>query len=114
MLLRTSGPTPAPDNASTREDAALILTNAIREGNMPPADSSYLAQVVAARTGLSAPEAEKRVNEVYAQAQQNADTIRKAVAHSMYWTFLALLIGAFCASFAATIGGRQRDSVVVI
>jgi hypothetical protein len=24
------------------------------------------------------------------------------------------LVGAFCASFAATIGGRQRDHVIVI
>jgi hypothetical protein len=32
----------------------------------------------------------------------------------LYWTFLALLIGAFCASFAATIGGKQRDHVVAI
>jgi hypothetical protein len=32
----------------------------------------------------------------------------------MYWTFLALLVGAFCASFAATIGGAQRDHIVVI
>ncbi len=28
--------------------------------------------------------------------------------------FLALLIGAFCASFSATIGGRQRDNVVTV
>jgi hypothetical protein len=32
----------------------------------------------------------------------------------MYWTFLALLIGAFCASLAATIGGGQRDRVIVV
>jgi hypothetical protein len=32
----------------------------------------------------------------------------------MYWTFLALLVGAFSASFAATIGGKQRDRVIVI
>jgi hypothetical protein len=30
----------------------------------------------------------------------------------LLWAFLALLIGAFCASFAANIGGRQRDQVV--
>ena len=43
-----------------------------------------------------------------------ADTTRKIVAHSLLWAFLALLIGAFCASFAATIGGRQRDHVVIV
>jgi hypothetical protein len=28
--------------------------------------------------------------------------------------FLALLIGAFCASLAATFGGAQRDHVVIV
>jgi len=27
------------------------------------------------------------------------------------WLFLALLLGAFCSSYAATLGGRQRDRV---
>lgn len=52
--------------------------------------------------------------EIYAAAQQSAETTRKAIAHSMYWTFVALLVGAFCASVAATIGGRERDHVVVV
>lgn len=49
-----------------------------------------------------------------AHALQAADEARKTFAHSMYWTFVALLIGAFCASLAATIGGRERDRVVVV
>jgi hypothetical protein len=69
---------------------------------------------VAARSGASEPDAEKRADEVFAQAQQAADKARKALAHAMYWTFLALLVGAFCASFAATIGGKQRDHAIVI
>jgi hypothetical protein len=32
----------------------------------------------------------------------------------MYWIFLALLIGAFCASYAATVGGNERDRIVAI
>ena len=80
---------------------------------MPPADKSYLAQIVEAKAGISESDAERRVDDVYAQAQQAANTARKAVAHSMYWTFLALLIGAFCASYSAMIGGKQRDNVVI-
>jgi hypothetical protein len=38
---------------------------------------------------------------------------RKAIAHSLYWTFVALLMGAFCASVAATIGGRERDRMAI-
>ncbi len=39
---------------------------------------------------------------------------RKAIAHSLYWTFVAMLMGAFCASAAATIGGRERDRMAII
>ena len=95
-------------------DAGRILAHALRQGNVPPADKSYLAQLVASNAGLSKTDAEKRVSDVFAEAQQAADTVRKTIAHSLLWTFLALLIGAFCASFAATIGGRQRDHVVVV
>jgi hypothetical protein len=113
-LLRTTPPRTSPDDAAIRSEVGLILVNGLREGNIPPTDKSYLVQVVAARTGIGEPEAEKRVDDTFAQAMQAADTARKAVAHSMYWTFLALLLGAFSASFAATIGGKQRDSALIV
>ena len=76
--------------------------------------------MVAARTGMSQAEAETRVTEVITQARnaaaqaeqaakQAADEARKAAARLSFVTFLSLLIGAFCASIAATWGGRQRD-----
>jgi hypothetical protein len=114
VLLRTNAAAPAQDNAFRRGEIGLIFANSLRKGGMSPADKTYLAQVVSARTGLIEPEAEKKVDEVYAQAQLAADNTRKGIAHSMYWTFLALLVGAFSASFAATIGGRQRDHVVAV
>jgi hypothetical protein len=113
-LLRPIAPGADKDNASARTELGLIFANSLREGNLPSADRAYLAQVVAARTGVSQSDAEKRVDDAYTQARQGADVARKAVAHSMYWTFLALLFGAFCASFAATIGGRERDRVPVM
>ncbi len=105
-LLRSSSPTSAQDNREVNGEIGLILANAVRMGEIPPADKTYLAQVVSARSGVSEPDAEKRVDDVFIQARQAADKARKAIAHTMYWTFLALLVGAFCASFAATIGGR--------
>ncbi len=113
-MLRPSTSGSPQDNTSTRGEIALILAHSLREGGIAPADKSYLAQVIAARTGVSGSDAEQRVTEVFAKAQQTADSARKALAHSMYWTFLALLIGAFCASFSATIGGRQRDRVLAV
>jgi hypothetical protein len=114
QLLRTAAPSSDQDNASVRDEVGLIVANSLREVGLSQADKSYLTQVVAARTGVSQSDAGRRVDEAYAQAQQVADRSRKAVAHSMYWTFAALLIGAFCASVAATIGGRQRDRVALV
>ena len=112
-LFRSESAKPDSNSTSVRGEAGRIIANALRQGDIS-ADKSYLAQLVAARTGLSQADADKRVSDVFARVQQGADTARKAVAHSLLWAFLALLIGAFCASFAATIGGRQRDHVVIV
>ena len=112
-LFRSESAKPDSNSTSVRGEAGRIFANALRQGDIS-ADKSYLAQLVAARTGLSQADAERRVSDVFARAQQTADTARKTVAHSLLWAFLALLIGAFCASFAATIGGRQRDHVVIV
>ena len=113
-LFRSDSVKPDSNGASVRDEVGRIFAKSLRQGDVPAADKSYLAQLVAARTGLSQTDAEKRVSDVVAGAQQAADTARKAIAHALLWVFLALLIGAFCASFAATIGGRQRDHVVIV
>jgi hypothetical protein len=114
MLFRSGSAKADPNDASVRGEVGRIFANALRQKEIPPPDKSYLTQLVAARTGLTQSDADKRVSEVFGADQQAADTARKAVAHSLLWAFLALLIGAFCASFGATIGGRQRDHVVVV
>jgi len=115
-FLRSTGSTPdaSANSEAVREEVGVILANGIRHGNLSDYDSTYLAQLIAARTGLSPADAQARVNQVFEQARQAADSARKAIAHSLYWLFLALLVGAFCASYAATVGGRQRDRIVTI
>ena len=113
-LFRSDSAKPDSNGASVRGEVGRILAQSLRGGSVPAADKSYVAQLVATRTELSQTDAEKRVSDVFAGAQQAADTARKMIAHALLWVFLALLIGAFCASFAATIGGRQRDHVVMV
>jgi hypothetical protein len=113
-LLRSNPPNFAQNDASLRGEVGLIFANALRQGEIPAADRTYLDQVVATKTGMNAGDADGRVTEVFAEAQQAADTARKAIAHLSLWIFLALLIGAFCASLAATFGGAQRDHVVIV
>jgi hypothetical protein len=88
---------------------------------LPQDDVRHVGQLVAQRTGLSTVDAEKRVTDTYARAQSQvreaetdaraaADATRKASSTAALWLFVSLLIGAFCASLAATFGGRQRDA----
>jgi len=102
------------EHSATHGDASLVLANVLREGDTAAADRAYLAQLVSATTGLGPNDAVQRVSEVLRQARQAADVVRKATARLLLWTFLALLIGAFSASYAATIGGRQRDHMKAV
>jgi hypothetical protein len=132
MLRTTPAPAPAIDasgvpqltanvpastganSAAIRNEVVVIFANDLRQGSLSPEDKTYLGQVVAARTGISEADAEQRVANTFTQIQQAADAARKTIAHSSLWIFLALLIGAFSASLAATFGGAQRDHVVVL
>ncbi len=113
-LFRSGHASPDRNDAPVRAEAARTFAHALRQGNLSAADETYLAELVAAKTGLGQTDAETRVSEAFVQIQQATDITRKAVAHLSLWIFVALLIGAFCASYAATIGGRQRDHMELI
>lgn len=116
-------PAPQEQPLTTRdiEEVTRIFMNLSRTEPMPQEDVQYVGQLIAKRTGLTQQEAEKRVTEVYTRAQarlnemeatakETADEARKASAYAALWIFVSLLIGAFVASLAATLGGRQRDA----
>jgi hypothetical protein len=122
MLFRTDHPASSGDAAASQAEAGRILANDALSGDMPAADKTYVAQVVAARTGLSDADAEKRVSDVVAQAKSAkdkavdaaktaADAARKTGVYVALWAFISLLIGAFSASYMATLGGRIRDDL---
>ena len=121
-----AGQSPMASNGSSSStptaEVGRIFTTSLKSGSLSPADSQYLAQLVAQRTGISVDDAQKRVNDTFAQAQQAigqakaeakaaADAARKASAALALWLVVSLLIGAFTASWAATFGGRLRDGV---
>ena len=106
-------------SANARAEATHILARGIADGKVSAEDRAYLAQLVAARDGISESDAQMRVDNVIEQVQaaelrvrQGADTARKAAAAASICTALALLIGAFIACVAAALGGRQRDEVL--
>ncbi len=116
---------PAADNAASanaapagegstgnaqRREIVRLWTADFREGtDLSAADRSYVAQVVAARTGMSQADAEKRVDEVVAQAKSDMDKARRAAAKLSFWLTAALLFGAFAACLTGAEGGALRD-----
>jgi len=110
-LFRSDRPVTSDNDPFVRSEAVRIFDYAVLQGQNSARDTNYLAQLVAAKTGLTVSDAQRRVSDTLAEARQAEDDARKATAHLLLWTFVALLLGAFCASYAATIGGRQRDHV---
>src|SRR4029077_12532442 len=91
-----------------RSEATRILGNGLSAGGVPDADRIYLVSLIAARTGISQADAKKRVDEVVARTQQEAEVARKAGARTSLLTALAMMIGAFVACAAAALGGHER------
>jgi hypothetical protein len=110
-LLRADNPSAQGQQnpSDTRAEMVRLFTSGFRSGDLKPADKTYVAKVVSARTGLNEADAEKRVTEVTTQVKADLDSARKAAMQIAMWLTLSLFIGAFSASLAATEGGGLRD-----
>jgi hypothetical protein len=116
MLLRPAAdhPTAASTQGSAaplaaREARAIFAHRRGARDNLSGADRTYLAQLVAERTGLDPAQATQRVTAVVNQAKSEADETRKAAASLSIWIAISMLVGAFSASLAAIEGGQVRD-----
>lgn len=96
-------------NVNRAEIGRILATGLTRNGTVSDVDRSYLASVIAARTGLSQQEAETRVNQTITQAKAAADEARKSARNFAFWLAFALLAGALSASLAAIEGGSLRN-----
>jgi hypothetical protein len=118
MLLRPQDVTAraqANDGAAATEISRILMRGAVNDG-VPEGDRTYIASLVSARAGIPAEEARTRVDQVLQQAEdaknaalQAAEEARESAATVAMLGALSLLIGAFIASAAAALGGRQRD-----
>ncbi len=115
-LFRSDRPDPTSSASDARAEAARILASAAVNGQMPPADSVYLSQLVSDHAFVTPAEARRRVDAVAAREQDAAgkvrmaaDEARKAAAAFGLIAALSMLIGALIASAAAALGGMERD-----
>lgn len=127
VLLRVTAARPATGAAATsaqtgsqsadqRAEVTRILAKSVAGGGLSDADRSYLGGVVAQRTGLPQPEAEKRVTDAYAEASRTAkeatDKARRAAILTGFVTAAGLLVALGAAWWAAMRGGHHRDNSV--
>jgi hypothetical protein len=104
----------APQNAQNGRAARaevlrLWTADFARNKELTPDDRAYVAQLVAAQTGLSQADAQKRVDQVVTQEKEALDQARRGAAKLSFWLTAALLFGAFAAALAAVEGGMLRD-----
>ncbi|VCU70473.1 hypothetical protein PIGHUM_02545 [Pigmentiphaga humi] len=121
-LLRSEQPAPSDRNAA-RMELGRIMAVSLARGELSQEDRTYAARVVSAQAGIDEATAQQRIDATVARAKQAAeqaeqkareaaDAARKAAAGFALWAFASMLIGAFVASWMATVGGRGRDAVV--
>jgi hypothetical protein len=115
-LFRSERSDTAGNPQAVNDEAMHILASGIESGNVPVADRTYLARLVAGRTGMTPADAQKRVDEVIARAEaakakalRIADDARKATSRFAIFAALSMVVGAFIASVAAAYGGSLRD-----
>ncbi len=113
---QSNGQGASPNGLGARAQQAQvnrILITALSPSGLSNDDRTYLAQLVAAQTGVSQDEAQRRVDAVVNQMKQDAtqaaETARKAAAYLSFWTFMSLLFGAVCATLGGVLGGDLRD-----
>ena len=98
----------------TRAEIGRIVARSVTAGSLADSDRSYLATVVAQRTGLPQAEAERRVNETITEAtratREAADKARRAAVLGGLVTAISLLVSLAAAWWAAQKGGNHRDN----
>lgn len=119
-LLRPSDPEQHSSSEAVRPEITRIFMHSMSAGEISGQDRDYLVKVIADRADISPEQAQQRLDSIQSQAKQTidgvkqkarqvADEARKTAAKLALWAFAALLLGAFVASFSATLGGRARD-----
>lgn len=99
------------DLTYSRAEAGRILLAATGRQGVTPDDRAYLARLVASRTGIAPPDAERRVGDAIAGATTAVQKARRSAVILGFSTAVSLLVGAAAAWYTSCVGGRYRDGV---
>lgn len=96
-------------DAESRAEAGRILEKGLGRSDLAKDDHDRLVQLVSARTGLAAADADHRVGQVLTESRNAAAKARQSAVVIAFTLAAALAAAAAAAWGAAVIGGRQRD-----
>jgi hypothetical protein len=99
------------DLTYSRAEAARILLAATGRQGITPDDRTYLVRLVASKTGIAPPDAERRVGDAIAGATTAVHKARRSAVILGFSTAVSLLVGAAAAWYTSCVGGRYRDGV---
>lgn len=107
---------PGDSRADLAGPVARTFARNLDNPQMDARDRTWLASLVSQRTGLAQAEAEKRVDDAFAElkaaeqkARDAADKARKATLVAAFAAAATLAIGAAAACAGAALGARHRD-----
>jgi len=116
-----AAPTNTMNMGELRPSLVRIFADNVAAATLPPRERSYLASLVSTQTGMAQADAEKRVDEAFAEAKNAetkarlaADKARKATALAAFLAAASLAVGCAAACAAAGMGGRHRDEQIEI
>jgi hypothetical protein len=112
-LFRPARRAPNAETAMERAEAGRILLTSSSHSGVAAEDRAYLVQLVTGITGLTGPDAERRVDNVIASAKTAIARSRGSAIIAAFSIAACLLLGAVVAWFAAGEGGRHRDGAVM-
>jgi len=108
LLRSTSRPANVNINEARAEAGRILMTSSSHSG-VSADDRNYLVQQVAATTGVSATDAQHRVDASISDARTAIARSRRSTTILAFSIAAATLLGAAAAWSAAVAGGRHRD-----
>jgi hypothetical protein len=97
------------DLTPLRAEAGRVLMTSSSHSGVSPDDRGYLVQLVTATTGLTGPDAERRVDTVISDSRTAISRTRASAIILAFSLATALLLGAAAAWAGAEAGGQHRD-----
>lgn len=121
QLFRAEQPVAGDTDAARAEAGRIFAQATLGDGTVPEADRTYLANVVAANTGLTPEESAARVDAVIVaidgakqDAQEAARIARNTGIIAAFLLAATTLVSAIGAYWAAQKGGNHRDENTVL